>query len=100
MEVDQLDAVSVAAFEHMMRRAQLIEHFHKERTRLEASGASTKPVMDGEEQQVFMGVQFDQGALMICPELVQHTAKELERQSAIDKQSRKAREERALRRKS
>ena len=55
--------------------------------------------MSLEEQHAFAGTSRSSATLMICPELVQHTAKELERQSAIDKQSRKAREERALRRK-
>ena len=55
--------------------------------------------MDLEEQTVLLGVHQNQGNLMIAPELITYTSKELERQSAIDKQSRKAREERALRRK-
>ena len=38
------------------------------------------------------------GAVMIAPALVEYVSKELERQASIDKQSRKAREERALKR--
>jgi hypothetical protein len=36
---------------------------------------------------------------MVCPELMEHVAKNLGRESHIQKQSRKAREERALQRK-
>ena len=54
--------------------------------------------MAAEEQELFMGSRSSDGAVMIAPALVEYVAKELEKQSAIDKQARKAREERALKR--
>ncbi|CAK0853323.1 unnamed protein product [Prorocentrum cordatum] len=96
-EYDQLDLVNLAPMEHLLRSAQLIEYYHRERTRQEGA-ASSKTGVDMEEQTVMLGVHQSQGNLMIAPDLITYTSKELERQSAIDKQSRKAREERALRR--
>ena len=48
---------------------------------------------------MFLGTHRGDGSVMVCPALMSFVAKEMETQSAIDKQSRKAREERALRRK-
>ena len=44
-----------------------------------------------------MGTVHGDGTMMVAPDLKSYVSKELERQSAIDKQARKAREERALR---
>ena len=98
LEYDQLDAVNLLCLEHVMRRAQLVEYYHKEKKRADGSSGS-KVGIDLEEQAVFMGTQAMEGAIMIAPELIAWVAKEMERQSGIDKQARKAREERALRRK-
>ena len=98
-EYDQMDMTNLAGVEVMLRRAQMIEHFHRERQRLEAVGGKEKLPIDREEADIFMGTVGGETSLMVCPTLVSHIAKELERQSAIDKQARKAREERALRRK-
>jgi len=97
LEYDQLDAVNLLCLEHVMRRAQLVEHYHKEKKR--ADGSAGKGGVDLEEQAVFMGTAALEGAIMIAPDLVAWVAKEMERQSGIDKQARKAHEERALRRK-
>ena len=99
-EYDQLDIVNLASMEHLLRSAQLIEYYHRERSRQEGATSSkdSKVGLDMEEQTVMLGVHQSQGNLMIAPDLITYTSKELERQSAIDKQSRKAREERALRR--
>ena len=98
-EYDQLDMTNVAGVEVMLGRAQMIEHFHRERQRMEMSGGKEKLPIDREEADIFMGATHGETSLMVRPLLVSHIAKELERQSAIDKQARKAREERALRRK-
>lgn len=100
-EYDQMDLTNLGLVEHMMRRAQLLEYFHRERIRqeLSSSTASGKTVVDLEEQEVFMGTGSAAGSVMICPELVSFVSKELERTAAINKQARKAREEHALRRK-
>eukprot|EP00959_Pyramimonas_sp_CCMP1952_P427281 8948780-Pyramimonas_sp.AAC.1 len=75
--------------EHLLRSAQLIECYHRERTR-QGGATSSKTGLDMEEQTVMLGVHQSQGNLMIAPELITYASKELERQSAIDKQSRKA----------
>mmetsp|Transcript_112135 Transcript_112135/g.323943 ORF Transcript_112135/g.323943 Transcript_112135/m.323943 type:complete len:376 (+) Transcript_112135:146-1273(+) len=103
LEYDQLDLVNLVLCEHLVRRAQLIEYYHRERTRQEMSlgsgGSASKGLIEHEEQDAFMGTAGLTGSLMICPALVEHVSREMERQSSIDKQARKAREERALRRK-
>ena len=45
-----------------------------------------------------MGARGAAGYVMIAPALIEHVSKELEKQASIDKQGRKAREERPLRR--
>ena len=55
--------------------------------------------MPVEEMELFQGTGKSSFECMVCPELVEHIAKQLERDSLILKQSRKAREERALARK-
>ena len=99
LEFDQLDAPNLQCLEHVVRRAQLVEHYHKERLRGEAASSTARGSLDPEEEQVFLGTHAEEGSLMVAPELVSYVSRELERQSAIDKQARKAREERALRRK-
>lgn len=105
LEYDEVDLVNLTIGEHMLRRGQLIEYFHREKARQEVSmsggSASEKgrATIEVEEQDAFLGTSGLSGALMISPDLVQHVSRELERQAAIDKQARKAREERALRRK-
>ena len=97
---DQMDVSNIAFMEHGLRRAQLIAYHHRELSRLaEEAGGGGKTAVDGDEARVFLGTTAQYGNVMICPELVSHVSKELERQSSIDKQARKAREERALKRK-
>ena len=86
--------------EFIMRAFQyaFLEHYHRDRTKQERE-SSAIPVVDYEEQSFFMGTNGQESGVMISPELITHVAKELERSSSIDKQARKAREERALRRK-
>ena len=47
------------------------------------------------ESSVFTGSHREHGDAMICPELLDYVAKEVERDASIMKQVRKAREERA-----
>lgn len=100
-EYDQLDLMNLGLVEHMLRRALLVEYFHRERLRQELTSgpAASKGLVDLEGQQVFMGTSSSSGSVTICPDLVSFVSKELERAAAIDKQTRKGREERALRRK-
>ncbi|CAK0908896.1 unnamed protein product [Prorocentrum cordatum] len=76
LEYDQLDVPNLISMEHTMRRAQLVEYYHWERTRQEMtskSGGVKGP--DKEEQLVFMGAHQNQGNLMISPDLVAFTAR-------------------------
>jgi len=98
VQYDQCDATNLAVYEHVLRKAQLWEFYHKEKTRSELA-AQKSSVIDLEEQQIFMGSAGAEGSLMICPTLTEWVGKELEKIANVDKQSRKAREERALRRK-
>eukprot|EP00973_Karenia_brevis_P079082 10973691-Karenia_brevis.AAC.1 len=62
--------VNLAFVEHMMRRAQLIGYYHRERLRQEVASSSTKPVIDHEEAQIFTGAQGTDSAIMVCPALM------------------------------
>jgi hypothetical protein len=104
LEYDQVDGFNLCLVEHLLRRAQMIEYYHRERLRQElslgtSSAKGSAAGVEFEEQNAFLGTSGSDGALMVCPELMSFVSKEMERQSAVDKQSRKAREERALRRK-
>ena len=77
----------------------MIEYYHRERSRQAAASSKDGAPVDREESDVFLGLHRGDGTIMVAPALMSFVAKEMEAQSAIDKQSRKAREERALRRK-
>ena len=100
LRYDQVDASNLSFMEHLLRRAQLIEHYHKEKVRAKQEGADgkAKGQIGLEEQELFMGARGAAGYVMIAPALIEHVSRELERQASIDKQARKAREERALHR--
>ena len=49
-----------------------------------------------DESAAFIGMARGRGEIMVCPELLECVAKEVERDAGILKQIRKAREERAL----
>ena len=57
----------------------------------------TRPTID--ESELFLGVGKSAYESMVCPDLTDWTAKQLERDATILKQTRKAREERAQARK-
>ena len=98
LQYDPLVMVSLAAFEHLLGRALMVEYFHKDKVRIAAASSEGMGQIAAEEQDLFKGSEESSGAFMVAPSLVGHVAKELGRASPIDKQARKAREERALRR--
>jgi hypothetical protein len=51
-----------------------------------------------DESAFFLGTHREFGDTMVCPELLDFVAKEVEREASVMKQVRKAREERALQR--
>ena len=89
---DQVDLANLAGIEHAYRKLQLIEHFWEERGNDQAAKDSRLPP---EEMTAFAGGA--RPAAMICPELLDHVSKELERISGIKKNARKLREEANLR---
>ena len=100
---DQLDLPNCAFAEHLLREAQMIEYYYRTQER-EADEAHKKEKqragMPMVEMELFLGGAKSSYDSMIMPDLVEHVSRALERDSAIMKQSRKAREERALARKS
>eukprot|EP00973_Karenia_brevis_P011837 1606546-Karenia_brevis.AAC.1 len=77
VEYDQLDIVNLSSFEHMLRRAQLIEYYHREKVRQDTLGKD-RPIVDQEEQMIFTGLHVTDGPVMICPALTEYVGKELE----------------------
>jgi len=104
---DQLDVSNLAVVEAICRRLQLIEYQYRERSRegaRTAGGVMTgaagsvagAAALHGEEVDLFDGIGRVAGGVCVAPNLTEWIAGELERTSRIDKQARKAREERAL----
>ena len=52
--------------------------------------------LDFEEKDLFLGHSHARGAALVCPALEEHVAEKLRVRSAIQRESRKAREERTL----
>ena len=97
--LDQLDLPNLAVIEHLFRQVQLVEYYYRERQRAseDKQFKDKKSVgVSSEEVELFLGGSKSGLESMICPDLMQHIAKELEREASINKQTRKAREERAL----
>ena len=99
---DQLDLANLSCIEYMAREAQMIEHFYQNVEReLEDKQRKDKklvgPTVD--EMELFVGADKSPYDVMVCPALAEWIAKEMERDANIQKQSRKARQERALPRK-
>ena len=85
---------NIEAFEHMMRRMQLIEYFHREKlNRKNQAAVDISATLSPAESEAFLGKTRLSGTLMICPALEEHVSKELEREATILKQARKPREE-------
>mmetsp|Transcript_26387 Transcript_26387/g.57288 ORF Transcript_26387/g.57288 Transcript_26387/m.57288 type:complete len:387 (+) Transcript_26387:759-1919(+) len=96
---DQLDLTNLAAVEHLLREAQMVEYHYKNLERDVDVKGKGKQGLPNEEMDLFLGAGKSSHDAMVCPELMDHVAKAMERDALILKQSRKAREERALARK-
>ena len=101
---DQLDLPNLAVIESLVREAQMSEYYYKqiERDEHEKSRGQDKKNSRGlalDEVEYFQGTDKTAYDSMICPALAEWIAKQAERDSSIAKQTRKAREERALARK-
>ncbi|CAK0804389.1 unnamed protein product, partial [Prorocentrum cordatum] len=95
---DQLDLGNCAFAEAILRRAQTIEWAYHDRLR-EADSASSKDKMSPEEFAAFSGFSKAGDLLTVAPQLLEYVKTQVEKDAAIMKNIRKAREERELRRK-
>ena len=86
---DQIAEWNTAGGEQLGRRIQLIEEGWKERF----SGPEAAAEVE-QSQHLYMG--YRHGNICVCPLLQEHIAKELQKESAVHKERRKAREERQL----
>ena len=101
---DGANICDMAGIESLMRKAQLSEYVYwmDSMGAAEKAGKDKKPsastvtfvgLMD--EAAIFSGLNKDTGSAMVCPALLDHVAREVEKDAAILKQVRKAKEERA-----
>lgn len=95
VQVDALDGFNCLGVELMFRRLQTIEYAHSEKAK-EADARMTGGKLALEEQYMFGSVVRQAGTLMICPQLLTHVKEELEREVQLQKNLRKAKEERDL----
>ena len=91
---DQLNIASLASFEVLARKIQLIEERHKDR------GQGNIDAIDGGDDHFLflgggIGPMTRQNAC-VCPLLSEWVAEELRKEAAVMKERRKAREERNL----
>ena len=99
---DVMDVTNLASFEILMRRLQLIEYTYSEKgpappSKEDKGKGKGKSMHVGlyDESQIFMGSHKEFGDIMVAPDLLEYVSKEVEKEAAVMKQVRKAREERA-----
>ena len=91
--VDQLDGSNLEGVEAIFRRMRTIEYSHSQKLReTESKGGPSK--LSLEEQAVFAGTTHAHTSLMICPDMLEHVWKEVEREASLAKNLVKARENR------
>ena len=88
--VDQMNMPDSVSTEFLFRKLQLIEHYYDERDASSVDNNTKQPI---EEVRAFVGGA--RPTSMVCPALLDHVSKELEKISAIKKNHRKLREEQA-----
>ena len=98
IQVDCLNCLNSLGVELMFRRLQTIEFAHGERAR-KAEAKSMGGKLSMEEQASFGAIVRQAGTLMVAPALLDHVKSEVEKDVALQKGMRKAREERELNRK-
>lgn len=98
IQVDMLNGYNNLGIELMFRRLQTIEYAHSEKAReMESKAVGGK--LSLEEQMTFGSLVRQAGTLMIAPTLLEHVKLEVEKDVQLQKNIRKAREERELARK-
>ena len=93
LEYDQVRISELACMEAAARRFQLIEEIYSLSLSSADAGATSGNL---DERSLFLGQARGRGAALVSPELEQWVATELQARSAVQKERRKAREERAL----
>ena len=99
---DGLDLPNSAGLEVILRQCQLAEYVYVQESGFNDQGKGKRGKGGGskaragllDEASVFTGTHRDSGETMICPELLDYVAKEVERDASVMKAVRKAREER------
>ena len=112
---DQVDVTNIAGVEILMRQAQLVDYTYAMAVQKDKSAPPTNGEGGGnqkkgqgkkqghgeflrlgfvDEMAVFSGTSKEDGLMCVCPDLLEHVAREVERDAGILKQIRKAREER------
>jgi hypothetical protein len=95
VQVDFINGCNSLGIELMFRRLQTIEYAHSEKAReLEARNVGGK--LSLEEQYTFGSLVRQAGTLMIAPSLLEHVKAEVQKDVELQKNMRKAREEREL----
>lgn len=95
IQVDMVNGFNSLGVELMFRRVQTIEYAHSEKAR-ENEARSSGGKLALEEQYMFGSLVRQAGTLMICPQLLQHVKEEVEKDVQLQKNLRKAKEEREL----
>ena len=97
---DQLDVVNLCSMEMLLREAQMIEQFYKEEERSKhdkkMKDQKQRRGLSAEEIDLYLGASKNFSEVMVAPSLTEYISKQLEREASISKNTRKAREERAL----
>ncbi|CAE8636823.1 unnamed protein product [Polarella glacialis] len=103
-EFDGVDIMNLVGVEVLLRKAQLIEYVYSDKGPAAKGGGKG----DGEQKKknekggheviyeasIFTGSNKEYGDTMVAPQLLEYVAKEVEKDAAVMKQVRKAREER------
>lgn len=95
IQIDMVNACNCIGVELMFRRIQTIEYAHAEKAR-EAESKSIGGKLSLEEQYTFGSLVRQAGTLLICPKLLEHVKAEVQKDVELQKNMRKAREEREL----
>ena len=98
IQVDMMDGLNSLGVELMFRRLQTIEYAHSEKAR-EMESRSVGGKLSLEEQYTFGSLVRQAGTLMIAPTLLEHVKAEVQKDVELQKNMRKAREERDIARK-
>eukprot|EP00974_Lingulodinium_polyedra_P013762 1334010-Lingulodinium_polyedra.AAC.1 len=83
-EYDQLDVANLVGLEILLRRCQMIEYHYEKKAKASAAAGNEKG-LTRDEAAYFVGSHRLTGEVMICPELVEFVAKEVERDTGVAK---------------